>query len=58
MREGCTVGNPLLHPLPSPSSGTCVRAVTRPAAAESAFASLDLTWDQGGLEGAVVAADH
>ena len=50
------VGTP--HLPPSPSADTCVRAVTRPVAAESAFASLDLTWNQGGSEGAVVAADH
>ena len=53
------VGNPLLQPALSPSSDTCVRAVTRPAAAESAFASLDLILDsqsQGGLEGTVVGA--
>ena len=58
MREGAQLVIPL-HPLPSPSSGTCACAVTRPVAAESAFASLDLTWNQGGSEGAVVvAADH
>ena len=49
---------PSLHLAPSPSSDTCVRAVTRPVVAESAFASLDLTWNQGGSEGAVVAPDH
>ena len=53
------VGTPLLQPAPSPSADTCVRVVTRPVAAESAFASLDLTLDlqgQGGLEEDVVAA--
>ena len=58
---GCTVGSPLLQPAPSPSADTCVRAVTRPAVAESAFASLDLTFGprgQGGLEGTVVEMVH
>ena len=53
------VGTPHSQPALSPSSGTFVRAVTRPAAAESASVSLDLMFgpqDQGGLEGAVVAA--
>ena len=53
---------PLLQLAPSPFADTYVRAVTRPAVAESAFASLDLMFGlrgQGGLEGAVVAAvDH
>ena len=38
-----------------------MRAVTRPAVAESAFASLDLTFGprgQGGLEGTVVEMVH
>ena len=38
-----------------------MRAVTRPAAAESVFASLDPMfdpWDQGGLEGTVVEMVH
>ena len=56
MREGAQFVLP--YPLPSPSSDTCVRAVTRLVAAESAFTSLDLTWNQGGSERAVVAADH
>jgi len=55
------VGTPLLQPAPSPSSDICVRAVTTPVAAESIFAFLDLLfdpWDQGGLEGTVVAVDQ
>ena len=48
------VGTPHLQPVPSPSSGTCVHAVTRTAVAESASASLDL--GQGGLEEVVVAS--
>ena len=55
------VGTPLLQPAPSPSADTCVHAVTRPAVAESAFVSLDLTFGprgQGGLEGTVVEMVH
>ena len=51
------VGTPHLQPAPTPSAGTCARAVTRPVAAGSVFASLDLILDsqsQGGLEEAVV----
>ena len=51
------VGTPHLQPAPTPSAGTCVRAITRPVVAESVFASLDLILDsqsQGGLEEAVV----
>ena len=57
---GCMVGSPgHSQPVPFPSSGTCVRAVTRPVAAESAFAFLGLVldhWNQGGSEETVVAA--
>ena len=57
------VGTPHSQPLLSPSSGTCVHAVTGPAVVESAFASLDLMFgprDQGGLEEVVVVVvvDH
>ena len=57
---GCTVDTPHLQPAPSPSSGTCVHVVTRPAAAESVFASLDLMLDPRGqgLEGTVVEMVH
>ena len=51
------VGTPHLQSAPTPSAGTCVRAITRPVVAESVFASLDLILDsqsQGGLEEAVV----
>ena len=37
---GCTVGTLHLQPAPSPSSGTCVHAVTRQVVAESASAFL------------------
>ena len=49
---------PSLHPAPSPFSDTFVRAVTRPAVAESVFASLDLILDssQEGLEVVVATA--
>ena len=55
------VGTPLSQPAPSPSADTYVRAVTRPVAAESAFAFLDLMFGpqgQGGLEGTVVEMVH
>ena len=60
------VGTPHLQPAPSPSSDTCARAVTRPAVAESAFASLDLILDSQSQEGSeeavvvvvVVVVDH
>ena len=58
------VGTPLLQPPPSLSADTCVRAVIRPVAAESAFATLDLMFGprdhrrQGGLEGTVVEMVH
>ena len=50
------VGIPLSQPAPSPSSGTCVRVVSRQVVAESAFAFLAGPLSQAGLEGAVVAA--
>ena len=54
------VGTPHLQPALSPSADTCVRAVIRPAAAESVSASLDPMFDpQGqGLEGTVVEMVH
>ena len=55
------VGTPLSQSAPSSSADTCVHAVTRPAVAESAFASLNLTfgpWGQGGLERTVVEMVH
>ena len=55
------VGTPLSQPAPSLSADTCVRVVTRPAAAESVSASLDPMFDprgQGGLEGTVVEMVH
>ena len=53
------VGIPPLQAALSPSADTCVHAVTRPAVAESVFASLDLMFGpqgQGGSEETVVAA--
>ena len=53
------VGTPHLQPVPSLSTDTCVHAVTRPAAAESASAFLALIigpLNRGGLEETVVAA--
>ena len=47
------VGTPPLHPALSPSVDTCVHAVTRPVAAESASDSL---FDPWGVQGTVVAA--
>ena len=47
------VGTPCLEPLPPPSAGTFVHAVTRQVVAGSASAFLDLIfdpWGQGGLE--------
>ena len=50
------VGTPCLQPAPSPSADTCVRVVTRPVAAESVFASLDLIFGPPGQGDYVV--DH
>ena len=47
------VGSPHLQPAPSPSSDTCVHAVTRPTVAESASA---FQFGEGGLEETVVDA--
>ena len=54
------VGTPLLQPAPSLSADSCVRAVIRPVAAESVFASLDPMFDPRGqgLEGTVVEMVH
>ena len=51
------VGTPHLQPAPSPSYCSCVRAVTRQAAAESVSASLDLMFGLRG-QGGYVVADH
>ena len=57
VREGTWL--PVIYPVPSPFSDTFLRVVTRPAVAESVFASesLDLILDsqsQGDSEGTVV----
>ena len=50
------VGTPHSQLASCPSADTCVRAVTRPAVAESAFVSLDLMFGSRGQGGYV--ADH